>query len=529
MAQRFKLVNKSRITNNRIRLVKTPTSNTQIDPLYGAMYENTSEVGICLAPNTIISCVGAKVETDEILIDGDGWSVEIDGQLVELPTPKMAMRMMAMSTTATTTYEQMVELLEANGVRVTEYVGHHPTPIVCDGALSKEELMMQDGGWMLEVDGESMGGPYDLATLDNYSRRREVRILVPEPLTCKINNPDRFHYQHLDLSVVEGIYNAVTGERLLSGVDINQYGETSGGDLLIGHDGNYGMGYFQNLTGECLLIEIRAYPGQPLNADLEYYEQDGAIENRDGVYFISLGPVTFKVPTLSYDFYEQQGGVFTPFSQSTDSAESPVYVRFFLSLDGPLDPQGVEFTFEGVPYRLVPSQMELYVPISRIGPNHGFKSDYYVISKDIVSLTEGMNINHPGIWEEEIVRITDYWNSIDTTNVEIDLTVDGQLTKFVGNSNLLEHPGYDRPSLSTGSVVTIQAPSYYAGAIVALGHNATPAVGTLDENGYLQFTVTQTSSSNLVGINFFDPDFIDERIDGLDYGFTELRSVNFNF
>lgn len=528
MAQRFKLVNKSRITNNRIRLVKTPTSNTQIDPLYGAMYENASEVGICLAPNTVISCVGAKVETDEILIDGDGWSVEIDGQLVELPSPQMTMR--TMSTTATTPYEQMVELLEANGVRVTEYVGRHSAPIVCDGALTKEELNMQDGGWMLEVDGESMGGPYDLATLDSYSRRREVRILVPEPLTCKIDNPDRFHYQYLDLNVVEGIYNAVTGKRLISGNDFNHYGETSSDDFLIGHDGNYGMGYFQNLTGECLLIEIRAYPDQPLNAGLEYYEQDGAIENRDGVNYISLGPVTYKVPRLSYDLHEQQDGVFTQFSQNTDSSESPVYVRFFLSLDGPLDPQGVEFTFEGVPYRLDPSQMDLYVPVPRIGPNHGFRNDYYVISKDIVSLTEGMTINHPGIWSEEIVRVTDYWNSIDTSNVEIDLTVDGQLVKFVGNNTaILEHPGYDRPSLRTGSVVTIQAPSYYAGAIVALGHNATPVVGTLDENGYLQFTVTQTSSSNLIGIRFFDPDFIDERIDGLDYGFTELRSVNFNF
>lgn len=527
MAQRFKLVNKSRITNNRIRLVKTPTSNTQIDPLYGAMYENASEVGICLAPNTIISCVGAKVETDEIMIDGDGWSVEIDGQLVELPSSQMSMR--TMSTTATTTYEQMVELLEANGVRVTEYVGRHTTPIVCDGALTKEELKMQDGGWMLEIDGESMGGPYDLATLDSYSRRREVRILVPEPLTCKIDNPDHFYYQYLDLGVVEGIYNAVTGERLLSGGDINAYGETSSGGFLMEHDGSYGTGYFQNLTEECLLIEIRTYPGQPLNADLEYYEQDGAIENRDGVYYISLGPITYKTPRLSYDFHEQHDGVFTQFRDYTNSADRPVYVRFFLHLDGPLDPNGVEFTFEGVPYRLDPSQMELYVPVPRIVPNHGFRSDYYVISKDVVSLTEGMLIDHPGIWEEQIVRITDYWNNIDTSNVEIDLTIDGKLTKFVGNNDVLEHPGYSRPSLSTGSVVTIQAPAYYAGAIVALGHNAAPVVGTLDENGYLQFTVTQTSSSNLVGILFFDPDFIDERIDGVDYGFTELRFVNFNF
>lgn len=528
MAQRFKLVNKSRITNNRIRLVKTPTSNTQIDPLYGAMYENASEVGICLAPNTIISCVGAKVETDEILIDGDGWSVEIDGQLVELPSPQMSMR--TMSTTATTPYEQMVELLEANGVRVTEYVGRHSTPIVCDGALTKEELTMQDGGWMLEVDGESMGGPYDLATLDSYSRRREVRILVQEPLTCKIDNPDRFHYQYLDLEVVEGIYNAVTGEQLLSGGDIDAYGETSSGGFLMGHDGSYRTGYFQNLTEECLLIEIRAYPDQPLNAGLEYYEQDGAIENRDGVYYISLGPVTYKAPRLSYDFHEQQDGEFIPFSQYTESPESPVYVRFFLYLDGPLDPQGVEFAFEGVSYRLDPSQMELYVPVPRIGPNHGFRDDYYVISKDMESLTEGMDIHHPGIWSEDIVRVTDYWNNIDTSTVEIDLTVDGQLVKFVGNNKaILEHPDYVRPSLSTGSVVTIQAPAYYAGAIVALGHNGAPVVGTLDENGYLQFTVTQTSSSNLVGIRFFDPDFIDERINGVDYGFTELRSVNFNF
>jgi anthranilate/para-aminobenzoate synthase component II len=86
MTERFKLVNKSRINNNRVRLIKTGTSTSQLDPLFGAIYENESEVGLCLSPSTIISCVGAKVESEEIVLDGASWAVEIDGVVVELPS-----------------------------------------------------------------------------------------------------------------------------------------------------------------------------------------------------------------------------------------------------------------------------------------------------------------------------------------------------------------------------------------------------------------------------------------------------------
>lgn len=284
MTERFKLVNKSRINNNRVRLIKTGNSTSQVDPLFGAIYENESEIGLCLSPSTIISCVGAKVESEEIVLDGASWAVEIDGVVVELPST------FAITSSTTVTYEAMVTLLEEHGIRVTELKNAVVQPIYCDGAVSTESCKMQDGGWMLEVDGVDMGGPYDLASLDEYSRRREVRILVPGPLTCKIDNPERFYYRYLNLNFVEGIYNALTGERLLSGSDINRYGETSNDALLISHDDNYGLGYFENLTEECLLIKIQPYSGQPLNADLEYVEQNGAVENRDGVYYISLGP-----------------------------------------------------------------------------------------------------------------------------------------------------------------------------------------------------------------------------------------------
>ena len=85
MTERFKLVNKSRINNNRVRLIKTRNSTSQLDPLFGAIYENETEVGLCLSPSTIISCVGAKVESEEIVLDGASWAVEIDGVVVELP------------------------------------------------------------------------------------------------------------------------------------------------------------------------------------------------------------------------------------------------------------------------------------------------------------------------------------------------------------------------------------------------------------------------------------------------------------
>ena len=42
MTERFKLVNKQLINNNRVRLIKTGNATQQLDPLFGAIYENES-------------------------------------------------------------------------------------------------------------------------------------------------------------------------------------------------------------------------------------------------------------------------------------------------------------------------------------------------------------------------------------------------------------------------------------------------------------------------------------------------------
>lgn len=194
MSPKFKLVNKSKINNTRIRLIKTDTSMISLDDLKGAIYENEKEIGICLAPNTIISCVGSKVETDGIVINGDGWFVVVDNEIMN---------------SVSVGFDNMVELLEENGVRVTILEGYVPTEITCYDA-EESTLVDLTGEWVLEIDGENLGGPYDLEQLDEVGRTRDVSFAFDigcQPSEYKVYPPSMEYFNPELPSYLVFMYN----------------------------------------------------------------------------------------------------------------------------------------------------------------------------------------------------------------------------------------------------------------------------------------------------------------------------------
>lgn len=514
MTERFKLVNKSRINNNRVRLIKTGTSTSQLDPLFGAIYDNESEVGLCLSPSTIISCVGAKVESEEIVLDGDLWAVEIDGVIVnpsENPEPSV-------------TYESTIELLEAWGVRVTELKNAVVQPIYCDGAVSKEACKMQDGGWMLEVDGVNLGGPYDLASLDEYSRRREVRILVPPPLVCDIESSDAFYFSDFDPFTLKAIVDATTGQVVMSSDDA--FASMFNNDKVRWEfDSNYGRGIIRNLTDKCLLIYFQKWddlPDTDINAHITYEPDNNAtVLEVEGLYYISLGPVTYATPRLDFYLNDTNGRVVG----SSGGQAGEVSIELELFADGPIDPDGVTIRY-GEDEQVLMLGDTASFPIERIQPNTSLSENVYVLRNDFEVVTPGVQVNIPGLWDYDLWQPTNYWDEFaGRDDVQIIITVNDYATIFTGGVSQMDHAPTQRPRASIGTLMKIQAGAKWAGCAVQIRDTLVDGA-ILDSNGYVEFIIP-TIPTGLWDVELINPDRIDEREFPSQNPVTRLRTVNF--
>lgn len=517
MTERFKLVNKSRINNNRVRLIKTGTSTSQLDPLFGAIYENESEIGLCLSPSNIISCVGAKVESEEIVLDGDQWSVEIDGVVVELPSSFT-------EAPTTITYETMVELLEEKGIRVTELKNTVIPPIYCDGAVSKETCKMQDGGWMLEVDGIDMGGPYDLASLDEYSRRREVRIMVPPPLVCDIESSDVFFFSDFNPFNLKAIIDTETGQTVMSSDDAfsSMY---SNDKVRWEFDSNYGRGSIRNLTDKCLLIYFQKWenvPDSDINANISYEPSENAtVLEVDGLYYISLGPVKYVAPILDYELRDDSGAI-----QNTSGGQAGnINIRFQLIEMGPTNPAGVTFTYAGVEHTVLPGGI-VDIPVPRILPNTSLSENVYVVRNEITILTPDVTLDGYGLWDYDLWQPTNYWDDYAERNdLQITITANNATTVFTGSAGQMDHVNNQRPSASIGTMMKIQADAKWVGCGVLIGETIVDGA-VIDNNGYVEFTIPPITVG-LWDVDLINLDRIDEREFPSQHPVTRLRTVNF--
>lgn len=509
MTERFKLVNKSRINNNRVRLVKTGTSTATLDPLFGAIYENDQEIGLCLAPNTIIGCVGAKVESDVIELDGDGWAVEIDGVVHGLNSLD---------------YSSMVTLLEENGVRVTELMDSIPQPIYCDGAVSVETCKMQDGGWMLEVDGIDMGGPYDLESLDEYSRRREVRITTPPPLICDLGSNDTFYFNDFNPDALKRIINAETRQLVMSGSEARN-SNFNNGTVAWEYDESYGRGSIRNLTENCLLIYFDKWEDagdEELNAELTYEpEENATVQTVDGVYYISLAPAKYVAPILDYELIDDNGSI-----QNTSGGQAGnINIRFQLIELGPTNPAGVTFTYAGVEHTVLPGDI-LDIPVPRILPNTSLSENVYVVRNEITILTPDVTLDSYGLFDHDLWQTTNYWDEFAERNdLQITITVNNVDTIFTGSRMQMDHPDMERPNVNIGSLMKIQAGAKWAGCAVRISSTIVDGA-ILDSNGYVEFIVPP-GASGLWDIELINLDRIDERENPKQNPVTRLRTVNF--
>lgn len=505
MTQRFKLVNKSRITNNRIRLIKTATATTEIDPLFGAIYSNDNEVGICLSPNTVISCMGAKVESDEIKIEGNGWSVEVDGVVLDA---------------ANSDYSAMVELLEANGIRVTELVGEYKQEIVCDGAVAKETLKMQDGGWLLEVDGESMGGPYDLATLDSYSRRREVRVIVPEPLTCNIGSRNTFTFIALDRSWLKDVRNALTGEVIFPGNWLMDNTNLENNDFIYAYDNNYGTGYITNRTEECVLLQFRSFPDAPPevgpNSGLDYYSEDNAtvFTDDDGVDFISLGPTVYDVPGfISYSAYLDEGnGNFRHLMNEpiTDADIDRVYIGVRLPYGYNYRLTGYTVTYGEEVGQLFTSDDIEYFKVSRVAVNAGYTTHHYLFNGELVS-PDGIELMPDRLYDSDLMVNTARFDGM-VAPYQVEMEIGGITHTFVGNDNTEQLYIDPRVGVSRGATIKLTCPVEFIGGVVTTDL-ASESVGVIGLDGTITFQlpVEYTGPVTMPNIYLNDPAPLDER------------------
>lgn len=518
MTERFKLVNKSRINNNRVRLIKTGTSTSQLDPLFGAIYENESEIGLCLSPSNIISCVGAKVESEEIVLDGDGWVVEVDGVVVGLPVT------FASTSTSSVTYDAMVTLLEEHGIRVTELKNAVIQPIYCDGAVSKEACKMQDGGWMLEVDGVDMGGPYDLASLDEYSRRREVRILVPPPLVCDIESSDAFYFSDFDPFTLKAIVDAETGQVVMSSDDA--FASMFNNDKVRWEfDSNYGRGSIRNLTDKCLLIYFQKWEDlgdADINAHITYEPDNNAtVLEVDGLYYISLGPVTYATPRLDFYLNDTNGRV----NNTTGGQAGEVSIELELFADGPIHPDGVTVRYGEDEQVLMVGDWASF-PVERIQPNTSLSENVYVLRNDFEVVTPGVQVNIPGTWDYDLWQPTNYWDEYaDRNDLQITITVNDIATIFTGSRSQMDHADMQRPSASIGTLMKIQAEAKWVGCAVQIGGTLVDGA-IMDSNGYVEFIIP-TITTGLWDVELINLDRIDEREFPSQNPVTRLRTVNF--
>lgn len=509
MAERFKLVNKSRINNNRVRLIKTGTSTSQLDPLFGAIYENASEVGLCLAPSTVISCVGAKVESNEITLDGDGWTIEVDGVSIELPSATPL------------TYEEMVDLLEANGIRVTELLNAVTQPIYCDGAVSQENLNMQDGGWMLEVDGIDMGGPYDLASLDEYSRRREVRITVPEPLVCDITSGNSFTFHDYNPYTLKAVINAETNQPIMTEMDALSTGFTNEYIEWM-YDPNYGQGFIRNLTDKCLLIWFQSWDGDPLNANLAYEPLENAtVVEREGIYYISLGPMQYSTPNLDFNVEDANG--YIPNGEGGALGEVRLVLDMYAS--GLVNPAGVTVNYLGEEYVLMNGDRAEFL-IDRIQPNNSLSENVYVLRNDLQVQPTDVNVWYSSPWDYDLWQPTTYWEELgDRDDLEITIEVEGVTTVFTGSRRQMDHADMDRPDAKVGRIMKIQAGAKWMGCAVQISDTLVDGA-ILDSNGYVEFIIP-TITTGLWDVELINLDRIDEREFPSQFPVTRLRTVNF--
>lgn len=520
MTERFKLVNKSRINNNRVRLIKTGTSTSQLDPLFGAIYESESEIGLCLSPNTLVSCVGAKVESEEIVLDGDSWVVEIDGVVVEHPVTALTS-----TSTSVATYSAMVELLEERGIRVTEFKAAVVQPIYCDGAVSSEACKMQDGGWMLEVDGVNMGGPYDLASLDEYSRRREVRIFVPPPLVCNIGSSNVFHFSDFNPVTLKAIVDAETGQVVMSSDDAfsNMF---SNNKVQWEFDSNYGRGSIRNLTDKCLLIYFQKSEGlgdSDINAHITYVPAENAtVLTIEGVYYISLAPVKYVAPILDYELMNDNGII-----QNTSGGQAGnINIRFQLIERGPTNPAGVTFTYAGVEHTVLPGDI-LGFAVPRILPNTSLSENIYVVRNEITILTPDVTLDGYGLFDYDLWQTTNYWDEYsDRNDLQITVTANGVTTAFIGSRAQMDDPSDQaHPSASIGTLMKIQAEAKWVGCAVQIGDVVIDGV-ILDSAGYVEFTIPAIATG-LWDVKLINLDRIDERKFPSQNPVTRLRTINF--
>lgn len=519
MTERFKLVNKSRINNNRVRLIKTGNSTSQLDPLFGAIYENESEIGLCLSPSTIISCVGAKVESEEIVLDGASWAVEIDGVVVELPST------FAITSSTTVTYEAMVTLLEEHGIRVTELKDAVTQPIYCDGAVSTESCKMQDGGWMLEVDGVDMGGPYDLASLDEYSRRREVRIFVPPPLVCDIESSDVFYFSNFNPDALKNIMNAETRQVVMTNGDaLSTF--FNNGAVMWEYDPTYGRGSIRNLTEKCLLIYFDKWEDSgeaDLNAQITFEPAENAtVLTIEGVYYISLAPVKYVAPILDYELMDDNGSI-----QNTSGGQAGnINIRFQLIEMGPANPAGVTFTYAGVEHTVLPGNI-LDIPVPRILPNTSLSENVYVVRNEITILTPDVTLDGYGLFDYDLWQTTNYWDEYAGRNdVQMTVTANGVSTVFTGTSSQMDDPSDGgHPSASIGSMMQIQAEAKWVGCAVQISDTLVDGA-VIDSNGYVEFTIPSITTG-LWDVELINLDRIDEREFPSQNPVTRLRTVNF--
>jgi len=524
MTERFKLVNKSRINNNRVRLIKTGTSTSQLDPLFGAIYENESEVGLCLSPNTIISCVGAKVESEEIVLDGASWAVEIDGVVVELPLTS------AFTPSSTVTYEAMVALLEEHGIRVTELKGAVTQPIYCDGAVSTESCKMQDGGWMLEVDGVDMGGPYDLASLDEYSRRREVRIFVTPPL-IKFENVSSTEHHTVRLTPVNG--ETVDPTTLVGAAlwlddlsmclapppkDESCYGKTEAAYIttmpmtldqieVVINDVEYGLLVDENsgkITYEVLpdnTLVITNTTNECIRVVLGTSIENGIINSESLIFAVDKPEPYFAFP----DENEQFNGVVIHLTPSRlgqvaiDSfyrvdgtiATNAIFggrtVDFVIKTNSLLPTAGLTFNLDGQDYHMAYGQTELVIPYE-IAIN---------TTRYPKTLTPVLTINEPEyLLGGELPSISSITVKPQGFNYGIDVTIQGQYVNstrqtsttepnvsfYVGNRNDIH--------LSHGDVeYTVKFDASFAGAELRCypTYAMSELLGVLDSNGSCTF------------------------------------------
>lgn len=466
-----------------------------------------------------ISCDGAKVESEEIVLDGDVWTVEIDGEVVE-PSSTFAI-----TSSSTVTYEAMVTLLEEHGIRVTELKGAVTQPIYCDGAVSTESCKMQDGGWMLEVDGVNMGGPYNLASLDEYSRRREVRIIVPPPLVCDIESSDVFYFSNFNPDALKNIMNAETRQVVMTNGDaLSTF--FNNGVVMWEYDPTYGRGGIRNLTEKCLLIYFNKWEDSgdaDLNAQITFESDENAtVLTIEGVYYISLAPVKYVAPILDYELMDDNGSI-----QNTSGGQAGnINIRFQLIEMGPTNPAGVTFTYAGVEHTVLPGNI-LDIPVPRILPNTSLSENVYVVRNEITILTPDVTLDGYGLFDYDLWQTTNYWDEYAGRNdVQMTVTANGVPTVFTGTSKQMDDPSDGgHPSASIGSVMQIQAEAKWVGCAVQISDTLVDGA-IIDSNGYVEFTIPSITTG-LWDIELINLDRVDERETPSQNPVTRLRTVNF--